>query len=114
MNRTKPNYIILTYKSQGTEMLFRAEDGICIGQWKDQTVIFGEDPQKKQARVFLNAEYAAKFLRTVVPVKDLEARHIMRDEVLIEERDGEPIITLAPGTMKLADLAPRRMTPGTN
>lgn len=95
-----PTHIVLNYKSQDTEILFRADDGICIGQRKGMTVVYGEAPNTKNSRVFLDALFATKFLREKVTKDDLEARKVEGSAVL-EDRDGEGTILMPEGVMQL-------------
>lgn len=114
--RPSPTHIWLYFESQGTEMLFRASDGICIGQRKDETVIFGEKPNKRESHIFLDAEHAIKWLREVYPAMDMRLVAAMNatteDEFkvlaktpltsyapVIENRNGEGTVILPPDSI---------------
>jgi hypothetical protein len=114
----KPTHIVLTWPSQNFEILFRASDGMMIGERKDVTVIFGEnpngnatDPNRKQSRVFLETDemyqgqkwnwFGSRFLRNVVAKQDME-RIGIADQPVIEERIQEGSVILASGSLELA------------
>lgn len=86
MKAEKPTHIVLSHRSQHSEMLFRASDGMCVAQRKNATVVYGVDPNKKQGRVFIDDEAASAFLRGFVAKDDAGT------EPVIEERDGETLI----------------------
>lgn len=101
-------HIILTYKSQDTAMLFRASDGMCLGQYKNETVVYGEEPNRKTSRVFVDKEHAARFLREKVTEMDLRKTGLFAGTadstdapVEIEDRDGEGQVILAPNSIEL-------------
>jgi len=100
LQRPGPTHIIMFWKSQNQEMLFRASDGICIGQCKDQTLIFGDQPNKRNSHVFIDADHARLYLRTKIAEADLKAT-ATPGPVVIEDRDGEPTIVLPEGVMDL-------------
>jgi hypothetical protein len=64
-------HIVKNFKSQNIEMLFRAGDGVCIGQRKNETIVYGAEPNSKTSRVCLTKELASKYLREVVALEDL-------------------------------------------
>ncbi len=87
----KYTHILLTYPSQDGEILFRASDGMMIGERSKTTVIFGEDrnappsdPKRQKSRIFLEGgtirhngedlpwnDNASRFLREFVAAEDL-------------------------------------------
>ena len=95
----EPTHILKIFKSQNSEMLFRADDGICIGQRKNETVIFGEEPNKRSSHVFIDGAKAGAWLEAYA-AEDLKKRSLPLD-ALIEHRDAESIIQLAPGCIDL-------------
>lgn len=104
-------HVVMNYASQGSEILFRGSDGIALAQRKKTVVVFGEDPNKKSSRVFLNDEYASRYLQEVVPANDLkehEQQIVDADGVvgmalqpILDIRDAEPLIQLPEGAMEL-------------
>ncbi len=80
-------------------MLFRASDGICLAQCKAFTVIFGEDPNQRRSRVFISPEYAKQYLRKLA--EDDQRALGIEGPMILEERDGEPVITLPQGAMDI-------------
>ena len=95
----EPTHILKMFKSQNSEMLFRADDGICIGQRKNETVIFGEEPNKRSAHVFIDGVKAVAWLEAYAR-EDLKKRGMAVD-ALIDHQDAESIIQLAPGCIDL-------------
>ena len=68
-----PTHIVLSYPSQEVEMLFRASDGMALGQVEKITVIWGVDRNRGQSRVFIDHEHARRYFREVLPADDLKA-----------------------------------------
>lgn len=105
MDEQQPKYthILLVYKSQDCEILFRFDDGVCIGQRKGMTIVYGEEPNKKTSRTFFDQEYAKKFLNVKIPTDDLKARDIDLTEnpVLFDIRDGEKLVVLPADSMEI-------------
>ena len=119
MEPTQPTHILKMFKSQNSEMLFRADDGICIGQRKNETVIFGEEPNKRSSHVFIDGAKAGAWLEAYAQI-DLAQRkqtttvHIKAAGTegpgdpmetlklaVVERQDAESIIQLAPGCIDL-------------
>lgn len=114
-------HIVLEFKSQHSELIFRAADGLAIGQQKARTVVFGVEPNRKTSRVFMDEDHARRFLRNVIPQMDLNRQGVFdpdyvdfgpfrRDRVAeqqperfaeVEIRDGEPLIQLPADAMEL-------------
>ncbi len=86
-----PTHILTIYPSKKTAMLFRASDGVCLGQHAENTVIFGEEPNKRRSHVFIDGPAARKFLRETVTAQDLQAQGIGGVPV-VEERNAEHTI----------------------
>ena len=74
----EPTHILKIFKSQNSEMLFRADDGICIGQRKNETVIFGDEPNKRSSHVFINGAKAVAWLEEYA-AEDLKKRGVSLD-----------------------------------
>jgi len=100
MSESKPTHILVFLKSQKYAELYRAENGMRVGQWKDVTVLYGEEPNKRSARVFMDPDHAFAYLRDVVADLDLKTQKRDR-KALVEERDGEPLVKLAPNSIEL-------------
>jgi hypothetical protein len=117
-----PTHILKIFKSQNSEMLFRADDGICIGQRKNETVIFGEEPNKRSSHVFIDGAKAGAWLEAyaqtdlrnrkvmvTVPAVTVKAGTVSPSEdtidipaaAVIDRQDAESIIQLAPGCIDL-------------
>jgi hypothetical protein len=114
--KPEPTHVWLYFSSQNTEMLFRASDGICIGQRKDETVVFGDKPNKRESHIFMDKEHAIKWLREVWAARDMRLSNatqaMTEDEYkilamkplsdfvpVIEERDGEGMVVLPPDSI---------------
>lgn len=98
------NYIVVTFPSQKAEMLFRASDGMCIGQQKNETVIYGDQPNKKSSHVFIDQASASAWLRGPCAEKDLIALALPAG-VSLEVREGEGSVILPPGGIDFPDMA---------
>ncbi len=85
----KPTHIIVSYPSQNSLALFRASDGMAIGHAQNFTVIFGDDPAKREGRNFIDHDHAVRFLRNEVTREDLGVNGGL---VIIEDRDGEGLV----------------------
>lgn len=99
-NGTDFTHVVLTYKSQKIEILSRVGDGIVIGQRKGYTVVYGEEPNKKTSRVFVDDEHASRYLRGKVALDDLKSKSL-DGPVLIEDRDAEGLVVLPADIMEL-------------
>ena len=116
----KPTHIVLTYPSQDIEILFRAIDGMMIGERHKVTVIWGvnpnagsSDPGRKQSRVFLESDtpmlvgkdafswnhYGSRYLRDVVAKLDADENGL--GKVVIEERSQEGLILMPPDSVDM-------------
>lgn len=56
-------HIIQKWPSQKQHVLFRASDGLRLGTYMQNTVIFGDDPNRGRSHVFVSEEKAQQFLR---------------------------------------------------
>lgn len=94
-----PTHIVISHPSQQTEGLFRAADGMFLGECQKTMVVYGENPGKRESRIFLDFESAQKFLREVVTAKDLANL----EPVLVEDRnqEAESKIILPPDSMDM-------------
>lgn len=114
--KSEPTHLLLTYKSQKITMLFRASDGVALGQQKQETVVFGEEPNKKSSRTFFDQGYAERFLLSLAQF-DAQARlnsHTLIEEVNgpglsqvwlvdIQTTDGEGMIIMPEDTMEIGN-----------
>lgn len=117
----EPNYIIFTYPSQDTEVLFRAPEMMLVAERQKGVVVFGvdtnapaTDPNRKKSRVFMEGSdplvisgnsytwnhHASDWMRDTVCRYDLELRGI-GGPVLIEERCQEGSVVLAPDSLDM-------------
>ena len=69
----KPTHIIRYNDTVKANWLFRASDGMLIGVCEKITVIFGEDPNKRVSRLFMEHEQAIRYLREKVAIDDFKA-----------------------------------------
>lgn len=106
MAENKVTHIIDVYPSQESEMLFRASDGICIGMRKKETVVFGDEPNKRNSHVFIDGMHAKKWMETVLATRDLK-EHGGVGLVELEFHDKESVISLAGGEIGFPSSAPR-------
>ena len=115
-------HVLVTHKSQNIEILFRATDGIMIGMQKAKIVVFGERPNFKDSRTFMEDQQARDWLRFNVARADIQAQREQTDssaEILktpdktimpaLDIRDGEGLVVLPPDAMELTGGAIRRM-----
>ena len=105
---SEPTHIVIFWKSNEAEHLYRASDGIQIGQRKDHVVLFGENPNKKESRVFIDAASASKYLRGQVPMQDMKDRAEPRI-VRVEERDAEHLVIAPSGAIVLPGSGTRKL-----
>lgn len=121
-DKPKPTHIIHSWPSQDAERLYRADDGMCVGERKDFTVIWGPslstwsptNPEGRKSRIFMEhhgdtlvdgrmvkwCRFGARFLREVAAKDDLALRGIEGDPV-IEVEYQEGLISLAPDSLDL-------------
>jgi len=45
-----------------TDFLFRASDGVNIAQRQGEVVIFGDEPNRRNSRLFFDSDYAREFV----------------------------------------------------
>lgn len=67
----EPTHILQIWPSQKQAVLFRASDGIRLGTHSQQTVVWGDDPNKGRAHVFVSEALAILFLRSLAQ-KDID------------------------------------------
>lgn len=88
-------HIIQSIPSNELEHLFRASDGMLIGEVSQCTVIFGESPRTKDSRLFIDHESAKKHLRRLADEDAFGAK------ACIDERCLEGAVVLAPNSVEL-------------
>ena len=98
-------HIIVKLDSKGQEDLYRA-DGMLVASRQGDMVRFGHDIATAQSRLFLNKEMAAMWLRKLAALdiechdegvtlhSRIELAWLARQVPVIEERDGESLLTL--------------------
>lgn len=79
----RPTHIIKQYPSNDAEILFRASDGMMIGMREKVTVIYGDDPNKRVSRLFIDSDFASRYLRNGV-VADATFEIINEEENIIQ------------------------------
>ena len=84
----KFTHIIAIKASNLVETLYRASDGMLQGEVQENVCVFGENPSKRESRVFVDHESAVNYLRTVVA--RLTAETPIFDERDLEERIIQP------------------------
>ena len=85
--------------SQETGSLFRSSDGMLIAEWQQHTVIFGENPMKRESRLFRDTGCAKKFLFKLAH-QDQQAID-PESNASIEEISLEGSVVLAPGSVEM-------------
>ena len=83
-------HIIQSIPSHEIAHLFRASDGMMLGEVEQCTVIIGESNRNKESRLFIDHQCAKRYLRKVAG-----------DDAVIDERDLEGQVVLAPGSVEL-------------
>ena len=108
----KATHIIMRFPSQNREDLYRADNGMLVASRQSECVRFGIEPKEAGNRLFLNAEFAALWLRTLpgaeivtrtsrLTLADVIDRHpdeAKSEEFVIEERDAESVILMPLGS----------------
>lgn len=95
-------YILVVHKSQKSEMLFRAADGIMVAMRQEAIVVHGDNPKDKNSYTFIDGEAAAKWLKDVYPGIDAKGA-----AVELEIRDGEAHGLYVPdGSLEMPGMAP--------
>lgn len=77
-------YILLNYRNQATTVLVRASDGMMVGSCAANRVIYGENPNASDFRLFIDRDHALRFLKEVVAGAGAE----------FEEREGDSRIVM--------------------
>lgn len=79
-----PTHILMHFKEHNMETLYRASDGVQIAGHQNQTVIFGENPNRRESRLFLDFESGSKWML------DWAGRQgDNKIEMIVESRNGE-------------------------
>lgn len=87
-------HIIHRIPSQETACLFRASDGMVIAEVQQSCVLQGENPMKRESRLFVDHEHAFRYLNTLAG-KDLGG------DPSINEINLEGQVVLAPGSIEM-------------
>lgn len=95
----QPTHIINRFPSQKTAGLFRASDGMMLAELQNITVIQGENPMKRESRLFIDHEHAYAYLKTLAE-HDYFNRQI-ECEFSIEEVSLEGLIELPPDSIEM-------------
>lgn len=102
----EPTHIIVEFKSQDYETLFRASDGMRLGHRKGPLVIYGENPHKAEGRMFLDSNCARRFITEKLPADDAKASG--GTDFAVELRQGEGAVILPPDSMALPGFSPNK------
>ncbi len=90
-------------------MLFRLPSGIQIGMRKQETVIWGDQPNKRQSHLFLNGQLAEKWLAEEAPKMDMEETSTSGSPI-VEVREAEGSVILAPDSIDFPGNTPNPRT----
>lgn len=75
---TGSTHFMVTLRSRNGAGLYRACDGMFIAEAGDKTCILGENPNKRESRLFVNHEFARQHLQKVAD-DDLGAAALVFD-----------------------------------
>jgi hypothetical protein len=90
-------HIVVTHSSDDKEYLYRASDGARIGGRQHAVVVFGDNPNKSESRVFIDAVSASNYLRGTVTAEDLKVRG-QEPKPWCDVRNGDPAGIIIPDT----------------
>ena len=82
------SHVVWIYTGSHAAMLFRAGDGMMIGMQKQETVVFGENRNRGQSRVFIERQHAEKWLKGTLAAYDLWSQACSKP---VEDLMGQPI-----------------------
>lgn len=96
-------HIIHRIPSQETACLFRASDGMVIAEAQQSCVLQGENPMKRESRLFIDHEHAYKYLSKLAnqDARDLLLTDDLTVEAEIKVVDLEGQVVLAPGSVEM-------------
>lgn len=105
MDSNDYTHILHRYPSQDTDFLFRAADGVHIGQRQQVTLVFGAEPNKRRSHLFIDAESAFRFMRDRVTAMDIDETgpEIGTDgkpHVQVIDKEAEALIVMPERTME--------------
>lgn len=87
-------HILVVRKSQVLQTLFRASDGMLLGECQKEVCVFGENPARRESRVFVDHEHAANYLTQVVAKMGC-------DHPVFDVREAESLIELPPNSVEM-------------
>jgi hypothetical protein len=106
-------HIVWIYTGDKAAMLFRASDGMMLGMKKQETVVFGENKNRGQSRVFIDQKAAEAWLKKLAQY-DMRAQangSTIEDEITkpltetypvqLIERVKDSIVQLAEGSIEI-------------
>jgi hypothetical protein len=110
MENCNPTHILMRFQENvKTQILCRAADGIVIGQCKDETVIFGDEPNKRRSHVFMDHAHALRWLTETWARQDLEDKGLSELRVQIEERIADPVVVMPADSVQFGQMnGPRK------
>lgn len=65
-------HLVMTLPSRKNAGMWRVKDGMFIAEAADKMVVFGENPNKRESRLFIAHEFAKQYLVDVVAADDAE------------------------------------------
>jgi hypothetical protein len=80
-------HVVWIYTGDKAAMLFRSSDGIMLGMQKQETVVFGENKNRGQSRVFIDRQSAEKWLKRLAAF-DLQAQ---AHKTTVEDEISKPL-----------------------
>ena len=92
-------HIVWIYTGDKAAMLFRASDGMMLGMQKQETVVFGENKNRGQSRVFIDRKAAENWLKRLAAF-DLQAQ---ANQKTMEEEIGNPLQLQYASAVKVVD-----------
>ena len=92
-------HIIINHSADDKEYLYRASDGMRIGGRQHSVVVYGDNPNKSESRVFLDPHQAHAYLAHFCTFDDLRKRDIHDIAPKIDFRSGDPEHIIIPEGM---------------
>jgi len=94
-------HIVVKHSADDKEYLYRASDGMRIGGRQHAVVVYGDNPNKSESRVFIDAHHAHEWLCNDCCLQDLKIRFALSEyeDVKIDWRSGDPVGIIIPDGM---------------
>lgn len=91
-----PTHILKHHASEKEGWLFRANDGICVATYQELLVVFGENPNRREGRVFIDHAHARTWIEVKIANDDARAQGLAGAIVKHEQVEHTLIV---PGRM---------------